>query len=370
MRKGAGAVALGLATLVAVGLGQDRLAAHQINLSTARIEVNPDHVVRLEVGLKGSDVDRAAGTKVFDHQSGLVDTARLAASGAPIAAYVSKHAVVHGADGSPCRTGPADIAPDQDGVTARLTWFCNQVKGDLIYRSTVLIDVDPAAKQVVLIGSGQDAAQALLDASQNEVRLTAPPPALLQVMRRYLEAGVEHIFLGYDHVAFLVAVVLWARRLWPVIKIVTAFTVAHSVTLSLAVLQIVVIPSAIVEPAIAASIVYVAMENFFSRNIDKRWRDTFAFGLIHGFGFASALQEFGLPRGAVVPALGAFNVGVEVGQVAIVGLVIPLLIGLDWLIAATRSAAPKRTAPLVYALSAIIAILGCYWILERTVMAT
>ena len=189
-------------------------------------------------------------------------------------------------------------------------------------------------------------------------------------MWRYFAAGVEHIFLGYDHVAFLVAIVLWARRLWPVIKIVTAFTVAHSITLSLAVLQIVVIPSAIVEPAIAASIVYVAIENFFSRNVDGRWRDTFAFGLIHGFGFASALQEFGLPRGAVVPALGAFNLGVEVGQVAIVSLVIPLLIGLDWLIAATRDAAPKRTAPLVYALSGIIAILGCYWILERTVMAT
>jgi hypothetical protein len=170
-------------------------------------------------------------------------------------------------------------------------------------------------------------------------------------------------------VAFLVAIVLWARRLWPVIKIVTAFTVAHSITLSLAALQIVVIPSAIVEPAIAASIVYVAMENFFSRNVDKRWRDTFAFGLIHGFGFASALQEFGLPRGAVVPALGAFNIGVEVGQVAIVTLVIPLLIGLDWLIAATHDASPARTAPLVYTLSAIIAILGCYWILARTVLA-
>jgi hypothetical protein len=126
----------------------------------------------------------------------------------------------------------------------------------------------------------------------------------------------------------------------------------------------VVIPSAIVEPAIAASIVYVAMENFFSRNVDKRWRDTFAFG----FGFASALQEFGLPRGAVVPALGAFNIGVEVGQVAIVTLVIPLLIGLDWLIAAMHDASPARTAPLVYTLSAIIAILGCYWILARTVL--
>jgi len=352
-----------------VAASPSRVAAHQINLSNARVELLPNRSVRVEVALKGSDADRVAGTKVFDEPSGLVDSSGLAGSSAPIAAYVTAHAVVQGADGTPCEAGPARVDPDQDGVIIRTTWSCGKVGGDLVYRSTVLIDVDRTAKQVVLIGSGPDAAQALLDASQTEVRLTAPPPALLDVIRRYVEAGIEHIFLGYDHVAFLVAIVLWARRLWPVIKIVTAFTVAHSITLSLAALQIVVIPSAIVEPAIAASIVYVAIENFFSRDVDKRWRDTFAFGLIHGFGFASALQEFGLPRGAVVPALGAFNIGVEVGQIAIVSLVIPLLIGLDWLIAATRHAAPARTAPLVYALSAVIAILGCYWILARTVLA-
>ena len=114
-------------------------------------------------------------------------------------------------------------------------------------------------------------------------------------------------------------------------------------------------PTSPAKLAIAASIVYVAIENFFSRNVDSRWRDTFAFGLVHGFGFASALQEFGLPRGAVVPALAAFNIGVEVGQVAIVSLVIPLLIGVDWLIARMRGAPQDRTAALVYAFSGIIA---------------
>ena len=363
------AAALVLANLVAIGASAHPAAAHQINLSNARIELGPDRVINVEVALRGSDVDRVAGTSIFDPQSGLVDAARLTASTAPIAAYVSTHAVVQGADGAPCKAGTANVAPDQDGVIVRVAWSCRDVEGDLVYRSTVLTDIDPAAKQVALIGPGKDASQALLDASQTEVRLTAPPPGLLEVIRRYVEAGIEHIFLGYDHVSFLVAIVLWARRLWPVIKIVTAFTVAHSVTLSLAALQVVVISSRIVEPAIAASIVYVALENFFSRDIDRRWRDTFVFGLIHGFGFASALQEFGLPRGAVVAALGAFNIGVEIGQVAIVSLVIPLLIGLDWLVAATRAAPPKRTAALVYAISSIIAALGCYWILERTVLA-
>jgi hydrogenase/urease accessory protein HupE len=183
-------------------------------------------------------------------------------------------------------------------------------------------------------------------------------------MQRYLITGIEHIFLGYDHIAFLIAVVLWARRLVPVIKIVTAFTIAHSITLSLAALNIVVIPSIVVEPAIAASIVFVAMENFFSRDIDRRWRITFVFGLVHGFGFAGALREVGLPANAIVTALAAFNVGVEIGQVAIVSIVVPTLIALDWLMSVDR-AKSVRAAALVYTLSVLIGLLGSYWLLVR-----
>jgi hydrogenase/urease accessory protein HupE len=193
-------------------------------------------------------------------------------------------------------------------------------------------------------------------------------PSLLSTLDRYLVTGIEHIFLGYDHIAFLVAVVLWARRLVPVIKIVTAFTIAHSITLSLATLNVIVIPGAIVEPAIAASIVYVALENFFTRNIDGRWRVTFAFGLVHGFGFAGALREIGLPTNAVITALAAFNIGVEIGQVAIVAIVVPALIALDRLMAVDRTK-PERTAALVYALSALITVLGSYWFLTRVLDA-
>jgi hydrogenase/urease accessory protein HupE len=192
-------------------------------------------------------------------------------------------------------------------------------------RSTVLTATDRTARQVVLIGAGENAPQALLGDTHTTVTLSAAAPPLWTTMRRYLVTGIEHIFLGYDHIAFLIAIVLWAQRLRPVIEIVTAFTIAHSVTLSLAALQIVVVPSTIVEPAIAASIVFVALENFFSRDVGGRWRVTFAFGLIHGFGFAGALQEFGLPTNAVVPALAAFNIGVEIGQVVIVSLVVPAL---------------------------------------------
>jgi uncharacterized protein (DUF4213/DUF364 family) len=169
--KQAGTALLAWAILAAVSLCPARLEAHQIDLSNARIELKPDRSVHLEVALKGSDIDRVAGTKVFDPQSGLVDPGRLAASTAAIAAYVTTHAVVHGADGKLCKASNAEIAPDQDGVVTRLTWSCNEVVGDLIYRSTVLVDVVPNARQVVLIGPEPNATQALLDASQTEVKI-------------------------------------------------------------------------------------------------------------------------------------------------------------------------------------------------------
>ena len=345
--------------------------AHQINLTNARIVISPDRIVEVEIAIKGSDADRVAGTRVFDDATGLVRPAALTEASAIIVAYVERHTTVLGEDGVSCRPGAAGVASDDDGLVVRVPWFCVGVADPLRYRSTVLIDVSPDARQVVLIGTGTDAAQDLLDAGRTETALTAAPtPSLVQVSRRYLEAGTAHIFLGYDHIAFLAAVVLWARRLWPVVKVVTAFTVAHSITLSLAALDIVQIPSAIIEPAIAASIVYVAAENFLSRDVEKRWRDAFGFGLIHGFGFASALQEFGLPRSELVPALASFNIGVELGQIAIVSLVVPALFGMDRLLASDRGVAarPIRPAPAVYAISAVIIVLGSYWFLARTVL--
>jgi hydrogenase/urease accessory protein HupE len=346
---------------------------HQINLTNARLVVLPDRTVDVEIAMKGSDVDRAAGTKVFDDATGIVEPRALAAASVRIATYIEGHTAVLGEDGASCRPGAAEVAPDGDGVTVRIRWFCGAIADPLRYRSTVLVDASPDARQVVLIGGGPDAAQDLLDASRTETTLTAAaPPSLRQVIGRYIEAGIAHIFLGYDHIAFLAAVVLWARRLWPVIKVVTAFTIAHSITLSLAALDIVRIPSSIIEPAIAASIVYVAAENFLSRDIDKRWRDTFGFGLIHGFGFASALQEFGLPRSALIPALASFNLGVEIGQIAIVSLVVPALLGMDRLLANSkgRAALPTtRSASAVYAISAVIIGFGSYWFLARTVLS-
>ena len=173
---------------------------------------------------------------------------------------------------------------------------------------------------------------------------------------RFLVLGVEHIFLGYDHVLFLLALIVVGSRLGTLVKIVTAFTVAHSVTLILAALEWVSLPSRLVESGIALSIAWVAAENFWLRRFDHRWVLTFFFGFVHGFGFANVLRDLGLPSRGLVSSLLAFNVGVEVGQVAIVTLVLPLIL---W------SARRPSHLRVVQAVSAVILLFGSGWLVER-----
>ena len=121
--------------------------AHQVNISTARVEVRPQRTVAVEVALKGSDVDRVAGTHVFDEQTGTVDAAKVAAAAAQIAAYVGAHVSVTGADGAPCVAGAPEVTADGDGVITRNTFSCAKVAGDLVYHSTVLTASNSSARQ-------------------------------------------------------------------------------------------------------------------------------------------------------------------------------------------------------------------------------
>jgi hydrogenase/urease accessory protein HupE len=148
---------------------------------------------------------------------------------------------------------------------------------------------------------------------------------------QFLGLGIHHILIGIDHLAFLVALVITGGGWLAVAKIVTSFTAAHSVTLSLAALDVVTLPSRLVEPAIALSVAYVAMENLLPRPLGRRWVVSGFFGLVHGFGFAAVLREMGLPREGLVASLFLFNVGVEIGQVLFVSLLLPLL----WLLRRT-----------------------------------
>ncbi len=186
--------------------------------------------------------------------------------------------------------------------------------------------------------------------------------------------GVWHIWIGYDHILFLLSLLLPAvlRReaghwqaiagfspaLWEACKIVTSFTVDHSITLSLAVLGIVSLPSRLVESAIAASVVLVALNNLYPILRAHLWWVAFAFGLVHGLGFASVLIDLGLPGGALLTALVGFNLGVEVGQVVIVGVFLPLAF---WM----RHSWFYQRLVLGFG-SLLIALVASVWLLERS----
>jgi hypothetical protein len=172
---------------------------------------------------------------------------------------------------------------------------------------------------------------------------------------KFLKLGVEHIFLGYDHIAFLIALIV-VSRFKELVWIVTSFTVAHSLTLILAVLVVEKLPVRLIEIAIAATIVYVALENLWARSTRHRWMLTFVFGLIHGFGFANVLREMSLPTTGLVRCLLSFNLGVELGQLAIVLAFLPVA----WWLGKWR-----HGRKVIVAFSVLLALFGAAWFIER-----
>jgi hypothetical protein len=176
----------------------------------------------------------------------------------------------------------------------------------------------------------------------------------------YLKLGFTHILpLGFDHILFVLSLFLLSPKLKPVLWQATAFTVAHSITLGLAIFKVITPSPAIVEPIIALSIMYVALENIFSPRLKKsRIGIVFLFGLVHGMGFANALGELGLPQNSYLTSLIMFNVGVELGQLAVILLAF-FLFG-KWF-----GNKPYYRKAIVIPLSVMITIMAGYWTVER-----
>ena len=168
--------------------------------------------------------------------------------------------------------------------------------------------------------------------------------------------GIEHILTGYDHLVFLGCLLLAGGAWRPQLGIVSAFTVAHSITLVLAAMRVVNPPPGFVEPAIAVTIAYVALENLIGDPRRSRWPTAFGFGLIHGFGFAAMLDVLDLPARQWLAAVLAFNVGVEIGQIAVMAVAMPIVIAI------ARSSWHMRVVR--YASSAVLA-LSLLWFVER-----
>lgn len=349
----------------------DCALAHQVNFSNAWITITPERAVDVVVAMKGTDLDRAAGTRLTEGNTGLVRPEALAKGSSEVAAYVTAHAVILRGDGTSCRARASRVVPDGDGVTVSARWFCGGFAGRLRYRSTLLLDVAPSARQVVLIRDGNALFQDLLDAAHRETTITAGAAfGTGAVVERYIAAGAAYAFIGFDHVALLIAMLLWVRRFGSMLTIAAALAAGESVTLWPAVLGLIRVPSAIVESAIAASVLVAAALNFVSADADRRWRAAFVLGLVHGFGFAETLRSFGLPEIPRTIALASFDIGVAVAQGEIGVIAMVLLFGLDRLLAQRRrpATAPSRSAPAVYAVSALIAAFAGYRLIDAMLL--
>jgi len=327
-------------------------AAHVASTGLATLDLDGEKllyrltVVATEVDHQGgrllataADGDRAAAERVAGF---LRDYARFSIAGEAC---------------QPGRTAVRGSTADDDKVFLEMALSCPKSIGTLAIRDdwpevlgahfqTVLSVHAPGRPSVELVFL-EDRRTAALDLA------AAPPTGWFA----FVAMGVEHILGGIDHLLFLLALLALARGLWQTVTIVTGFTVAHSITLSLAVLGVINVPSRVVEPLIAASVVWIAVENLLAPSgIGRRWLIAAGFGLIHGLGFASALTELDLSRDALVRALVGFNVGVELAQIAFVIVVMPPL---AW---ASRSG---RLPRLPQILSIIVAAAGAIWLVQR-----
>ncbi|TKD07421.1 HupE/UreJ family protein [Polyangium fumosum] len=261
---------------------------------------------------------------------------------------------------------------EEDGFSLRSVYRCPTPPRAVRVRLDVLDELPYGHRHVARADVGAGPTEHVLFGANRELGIAGLPgggeaPAAPKAEPKnegfvgFFRMGIEHILFGYDHLVFLFGLVLVGGRLRALLLVVTAFTVAHSITLGLAVLGIWAPSGRIVEPVIALSVAYVGVENQLVKDAEKRWRVTFPFGLVHGFGFAGALGEIALPRPQIPGALVAFNLGVEAGQLVVLAVVVPLLV-----VAQKRKWLEKRGVKI---LSLGIAALGLVWFVLRIVDA-
>ena len=347
--------------------------AHKPSDSYLMLSLQGNQVIgQWDIALR--DLDFAIGLDADGN--GEITWGEVKAKHAEIAAYAMARLAI-AADGAACPITVTQHLIDNhsDGAYAvlRFAAACPSVPEDLRVTYRLFSDIDPQHRGLLRLQAGGDTRTAIFGpaAAQQTFRLTQP--SLRRQFLDYLAAGVDHIWSGYDHILFLLslllpAVVVLRGRSWEpsesfrpafadVLKTVTAFTVAHSLTLTLATLQVVSLPARISESAIALSVVLAALNNLFPIIRGSRWIVAFCFGLVHGFGFASVLTDLGLSKGVLGVALVGFNLGVEAGQIAIVAAFLPLayLVRRTWL---------YRRVVLVGG-SGAIATVATLWFVER-----
>jgi hypothetical protein len=264
------------------------------------------------------------------------------------------------AQGRRCAAGAGSArsgGPEGESLTLVVEFGCGGPVRELSVRDD-LFDVLGADYHTLARIDGLGAtAQFAFQPDAREARVTAEGA---RGVASFVLLGVEHILGGWDHLLFLLALLLRGGGWWSLVRIVTAFTLAHSVTLALAVLDVVTMPDRLVEAVIALSIALVAGENLVARPVvSRRWVVSFCFGLVHGFGFSSALREAGLPADGLALSLLGFNLGVELGQALVVAAALPLL-------ALVRRTRWERRV--IWSSSAAMLVLGVALFVERALL--
>ena len=264
-------------------------------------------------------------------------------------------------DGATCAAAEGRVVPPSAAsvsITGTVDFNC---PGD-IHKLTIRDDMSEALGSsqhtlALIVWSGGSQQFAFGSDARETIVTVAEGARASRGAGSFFTLGIEHILTGYDHLLFLLALMLRGGGLWSLLKIITAFTIAHSITLGLAALDVVVLPGALVESVIALSIAYVALENLLPRYAaSRRWTVSFLFGLAHGFGFSSVLREIGLPKENLLLSLLNFNLGVEAGQLTVVLLVVPILMRLK-----SRPWEPRVVATV----SGIIFAVGLVLFVER-----
>ena len=345
-------IALAALAVAAATLRGAAAEAHQQGVSYSDIAVE-DGRARYDLTLSSHDLQDLDA----DHDGVISDDEVIAQY--PALRRHFEHAVVVQAGDTPCPLSLQDFVTDPTGsVTFRLRGPCPDAAPLRIAFELLATTGNPGYNLAKV--RFHDTLTEHVFTRNDTTLVIVRAEGLVATARRFFLLGVEHIATGYDHILFLLALLLIGGGLRALVGIVTAFTIAHSMTLALATLDIVALPTRLVESAIALSIAWVALENVLFDRAHGRWRITFLFGLVHGFGFASILREMHLPPQGMATSLVTFNLGVEAGQIVVVLLAYPVI--------AAIQRAPRRRVIVATASTAILT-LALYWFVERAFLA-
>lgn len=331
--------------------------AHPFSVSYSHWKVESG-AVRATIRLPADDMDLLL--RLDADLDGKLSDAELERAREPIGRYLFEHVRVASEDRAlePVLQTVATWK-DEEGspyLEVQLSYsFASESMPSLAVTASLLTDLYPDHRTLAEIQVGDRRTEFVFQHG-NTVTVTGLSSSRWTAAMSFVTLGFDHILTGYDHILFLLGLLLVARGLRQLAAIVTSFTVAHSLTLSLATLGILEPTMWTIEAAIALSIAYVGVENLVSADTRHRWKIAFVFGLLHGFGFASVLREMELPRSALAGSLLTFNIGVEIGQLVIVTIMFPVL----------RLVQRTRYGPMVtrYGSLAVIAM-GLYWFCQR-----